>query len=306
MNPILSKIKRGGEVLPPRTLLVGAEGIGKSTFAAGAPNPLFICSEQGLTGLEHVARFTPENYAALTQFVDQLIADPADYQTIVIDTIDWMEQSVCEHICENNGKKSISAFDFGKGYAMAEEEAGLLTKKLDVLRERHKIGIIYLAHAWIKNFSNPQGDSYDRWEMKGNKKFTAKFKEAVDTIAFATHEVFKQANRATQTERTMFGGRVMYTHAAAAWEAKNRYNLPEVIDLSYDAYLKAIAENQTPVIRKRYQDLLQDPNLPEDTRIKAQSWPLDQQSAENIRIAIKRLEVKIKEAIESKAKTPKK
>ena len=97
---ILSKIKRGGETLPPRVLLSGPEGIGKSTFGAGAPAPLFISQEDGLTGLDHVARISPETYADVLATIDALTADPGEYKTLVIDTTDWLERSIHQFICE--------------------------------------------------------------------------------------------------------------------------------------------------------------------------------------------------------------
>ena len=40
-------IKKGRQKTPRRTLVYGTPGVGKSTFAAGAVNPLFIPVEDG-------------------------------------------------------------------------------------------------------------------------------------------------------------------------------------------------------------------------------------------------------------------
>ena len=42
----LEKIHTGKK--PPRIMLYGTEGIGKSTFAAQAPSPIFLPTEDGL------------------------------------------------------------------------------------------------------------------------------------------------------------------------------------------------------------------------------------------------------------------
>ena len=39
---LLKKIQRGKQPLPPRLILYGTEGIGKSTFASEAPAPVFV------------------------------------------------------------------------------------------------------------------------------------------------------------------------------------------------------------------------------------------------------------------------
>ena len=45
---MLDSIQSGKENRPPRIMIYGAEGVGKSTFAASAPNPVFIQTEDGL------------------------------------------------------------------------------------------------------------------------------------------------------------------------------------------------------------------------------------------------------------------
>ena len=47
----LKSIKKNTSFAAPRVLVYGVEGIGKSTFAAGAPSPVFIQTEDGLGSL---------------------------------------------------------------------------------------------------------------------------------------------------------------------------------------------------------------------------------------------------------------
>ncbi|WP_437226526.1 AAA family ATPase [Planctomicrobium sp. SH661] len=49
---LLKKIQRGKQPLPPRLILYGTEGIGKSTFASEAPSPVFIQTEDGLAEID--------------------------------------------------------------------------------------------------------------------------------------------------------------------------------------------------------------------------------------------------------------
>ena len=48
----LANIQRGRVSKPPRLLVFGTEGIGKSTFGSGAPKPVFIQTEDGLDDIE--------------------------------------------------------------------------------------------------------------------------------------------------------------------------------------------------------------------------------------------------------------
>ncbi|MCC7083536.1 MAG: AAA family ATPase, partial [Pirellulales bacterium] len=86
---LLAQIHKGKQPLPPRLVLYGTEGIGKSTFAASAPAPIFIQTEDGLAEIDcdkfPVAQTLDEVVAALTA----LHAESHEYQTVVIDSLDW-------------------------------------------------------------------------------------------------------------------------------------------------------------------------------------------------------------------------
>ena len=52
----LKSISKGKQQRPKRILLHGVDGVGKATFAAGAPKPIFLGSEEGTNHLD-VSRF---------------------------------------------------------------------------------------------------------------------------------------------------------------------------------------------------------------------------------------------------------
>ena len=75
--------------IPMRINLQGQDGIGKSTFAANADNPIFIQAEDGLDYIKDVARFP--KCETWTQIFDNLMAlyeTEHDYKTVVLDTTD--------------------------------------------------------------------------------------------------------------------------------------------------------------------------------------------------------------------------
>ena len=43
----LASITRGKQERPLRVIVHGVEGVGKSTFGADAPSPVFLCAEDG-------------------------------------------------------------------------------------------------------------------------------------------------------------------------------------------------------------------------------------------------------------------
>ena len=247
-NTLLNNIKKGPTMKPLRIMIVGVEGVGKSTAGAAMPNPVFICGEDGLVGPQfaETASFTPTSWAEVLQFCDELQASPDHgYKTLVIDTLDWIEPLLYAHVVQAAKKpdiKNIEDFGYGKGYAIAQQEARNLLSRLERLNGAG-MAVCILAHCAVKAFHNPAGEDYDRYEPKVNAKIAGLFREWCDCVLFAQFEQFiKQDGMKAKA----VGGqnRIVNTVHSAAWDAKNRYGLPPVLPLDMAAILEAIAKGQ--------------------------------------------------------------
>ena len=85
-------ITSGTIAAPVKTVLYGPEGIGKSTFAAQFPAPVFIDTEGGTKRL-NVARLpAPTSWAMLLDEVAEVSRGNVPCGTLVIDTADWAER----------------------------------------------------------------------------------------------------------------------------------------------------------------------------------------------------------------------
>ena len=263
--------KQIGEPPPNRILLLGQEGIGKTTFGATAPKPLFICPEQGLTQFPDIPRFVPESSRQLKEFLDELIALDANpkapggsspaisYETIVIDTVDWLEAMIHADLCKQDAVSSIEDFSkgYGKGYVASAEILKSILNRLDALREKHKIRPILLGHVESKahNDPNPDLQSWDRWVAKGNKKFIGRVKEWTDVNLFATREMFQL--KSGRTEKTISGDHVMFTEWNSAFDAKNRLGLVPKIALDWAEYIAAEKDCEDGPLRIRFKNLFE-------------------------------------------------
>jgi len=241
----LKSVVTGRQEKPIRVLLFGVEGIGKSTFGASAPAPIFLGAEDGTAHLD-VTRFPmPTTWQEVLDAVRVLTVEDHGYQTLVLDTLDWAEPMLWTHICKRDGQKDIESYGYGKGYTAALDEWRVFLASLERLREAKGMHLVFLAHSWIKPFKNPEGSDFDRYEMKLNAKAGGLLKEWVDAVLFANYQTFAETDAKTKRVKGIStGARLIYTTRTAAYDAKNRYSLPEQMPLSWEEFYGAARAHQ--------------------------------------------------------------
>ena len=227
------KIIEGVERTPIKCVIYGAEGVGKSSLASKMPNPLFIDTEGGTARL-NVRRVKAASWEELLAVVRAVIANPSVCKTLVVDTADWAETLCIEFICNKYRQASIESFGYGKGYTYLGEEFNELLKLLTNVSE---VGInaVVIAHGKPRKFELPEEQGrFDRWEMKLTKQVAPLLKEWCDMLLFCNYKTFIVTTE-NNTKKAQGGKRVMYTSHHPTFDAKNRFNLPEELDLDYKA-----------------------------------------------------------------------
>ena len=268
----LANVSRGKQERPLRVIIYGVEGVGKTTFGAEAPRPIFLCAEDGTSHLD-VARFpSPRSWTETIEAVRVLLRDEHDFKTLVIDSLDWLEPLCWTHVCQTGGKASIEDFGYGKGYVLAVERWRELLTNLDLLVRNRRMNVVMVAHSAVKRVDDPQAGAFDRYRMKLHEKTSDVLREWVDAVLFARHEV-RVIERNGKPRGQSSGARLLHTTWTAAYDAKNRFDLPETLPLSWEDF-EAACKVHTPAdpakLRAEIEGLL--PQLDEETRGKATDY----------------------------------
>ena len=226
------QITRGFIPSGQKVIIYGPEGIGKTTLASQFPNPVFIDTE-GSTKNYDVARFpAPTTWQPLKQEAEYPLTHPGEIGTLVIDTADWAEKLCNQAVCSRSNKNGIEDFGYGKGYTYAAEEFGRL---LDILNRVVAAGIhvVITAHAQLRKVEQPdEMTAYDRWELKCSKQLSPMLKEWADMVLFCNYKTIIVQNE-NGKGKAQGGRRVMYTTHHTCWDAKNRFNMQDELDMDY-------------------------------------------------------------------------
>lgn len=251
------EINRGKIKSAIRLVAYGPEGIGKSTFASQFPDPLFIDVEGGTKQLD-VARFPqPETWKDITDMIDAVIEEPELCGTLVIDTIDRAESLLTAQLLAEGRVDSIEKYGggYGKGYTAIQERFNKdLLMRLDRLIAKG-VNVVLLAHAAMRKLESPDDPPYDRWELKVSKKVAPVVKEWADILLFMNYEVMvvEENGRAKAKGQAK---RRMHANHKPTYDAKNRYGLPDDMELSFEP-LREVYEGNVP-IRKEKTELRTD------------------------------------------------
>jgi hypothetical protein len=246
----LATLNRTTALKPPRILIHGVHGVGKTTFAAGAPDPVFILTEDGLGTLEVPHFPLAKTLDEVMQALGALYSEQHAFKTLVVDSVDWLEPLVWAKVCQDQKLKSIEDAGYGKGYVAALDLWREYIEGLNALRDDKRMAIVQIAHTDIKRFDSPESEPYDRYVIKLHSKASALLQEHSDVVLFANYRIStvksdvgfnKKVTRALGS-----GERLLHTAERPAFLAKNRYALPETLEMSWAALAEAMPHGILP------------------------------------------------------------
>lgn len=237
------ELSEGPVARAQRLLIYGPEGIGKTTMASQMPDPVFVDVEDG-SGHLYVRRMpTPPNWGVLLDECRSVAEEPADVKTLVVDSVDAAERLCQRFVCDRYKKDNVEAWGYGKGYTIAADEFQHLLDVLDRVIAAG-VNVVLVAHAQMRKFERPDEEgAYDRFEVKLHRHVASKVKEWSDAVLFLDYETFVSVDESGKGKATG-GKRVIRTAHNVSWDAKNRWGLPDKLDLDKDGIARVTAHMQ--------------------------------------------------------------
>ncbi|MFM1525242.1 MULTISPECIES: ATP-binding protein [Helcococcus] len=256
------EINSGKIAKAQKVVIYGVEGIGKSSLASKFPDALFIDLE-GSTNNMNVRRIeTPSSWSIFLQQLEWLKKEKP-CKTVVIDTADFLEEYLCKpHVVSTipNGKngfvKNIEDYGYGAGYKHLADVWGkdFLNRASDLVNAG--LNVVILAHATQRKVDLPdEMNSYDRYELKLEKKTSSLTKEWADLLLFLNFktDVITIKDGMSTKRKGQGQKRMMYTTHHASYDAKNRNDLKDEYELNYD-FISHIFDDKKEEVFYRNED----------------------------------------------------
>jgi len=236
----LSDIQSAKRLTPPKVLIYGGPKVGKSTFAAGAPSPVAIQLEEGLSSIDIPAFPLASSWAEVLSCVEAL-AEPHEFRTVVVDSLDWLEPLIWAEVCRVGKVDSIEQVGggYGKGYVETVKLWREFLDGMDWLRSRGMTPIL-IAHDEVRKIEPVDGEPYEQAGIKLHKRAAGLVTEWADVIGYARSKHSLVGDPKKHTRAVSTGQRVLCVGQRPAYVSGNRFGLPDEMPLVWADFQAAL------------------------------------------------------------------
>lgn len=202
--------------------------------------------ESGYTTLYNANRvperpqMTMKSWPDVLAQVEALVKDPGRIKLLVFDAVGGFERLCHRLVCETQfkgdwGEKGF--IGYMRGYDISISEWLKLLSALERLRfGPAAVDVLLLGHAKVQPFKNPMGADFDRYACECHHKTWGVTHKWADAVLFGTFASVVDRDKPSDKKGKGIGGtqRVIYTERRDAFDAKNRFGLPQEIDIPND------------------------------------------------------------------------
>jgi hypothetical protein len=246
---LIDSVRKGRHPRPPKIVVYGGPKVGKSTFGAGIPGAVFVQTEEGLDALDVHAFPLAQSFDAVLKSLRALAKEEHEYKALVLDSLDWLEPLVWDHVCRQHSVASIEEVGggYGKGYIEAVKVWRQFLEAMDYLRDNRGMTVVLIAHDEIRKFEPVDSEAYDYAALKLHKRAAAVVEEWADIIGYAKIKTLirtQDKGFGQSHARAIAPGDVRELHVGQnpAYVSGNRYGLPDILPLEWAELSKALRE----------------------------------------------------------------
>jgi hypothetical protein len=228
----LNTLQAGIQKIPLRALIYGAHGIGKSHFASEFPNPVFLDTEGNVNHLTP-PKHRVSSWSEAQVFLQLLLTQSHDFQTLIIDSIDPLEEWGKEPACKLAGTQDISE-GYGKGWGQLTGLFQGLRNLLEALNVQKNMHILCISHVKTKRVLELDKPPYDMIMPLLHERVMPIFADWCTFIGYAHKSLvvdknidagFGQIKTVMKEEDTPFGSRVLQVGPSSVHVVKETFNL---------------------------------------------------------------------------------
>ena len=235
----LANVSKGKLEVPIKCIGYGPDGAGKSTWASGAPKPIWLPLDNRTAHLDIQRLPQPTTWDEALEGLRLLEVEKHDYETVVVDPVNWLEPMLAAKLTGDPLVDLANWKSYSKGFEAAVPHWRVLVLQLERLWLRG-MNVLLLAHCKVQNFADPEGPAYDRYELSLDKKAAGLLKQWCDYVLLMKHEAVGKVDATTKRARGQeTGRRLIYTTWTAAYDAKFSGSVPPTLELSWPAFLDA-------------------------------------------------------------------
>lgn len=230
--------------VPAKMVIYGVPKIGKSRFAAQAPDVFFINIEGGLQYLPSKVRATPKlsTYDEVMAWLKHIYESDFKAGCIAIDSFDWLEglaqaKLIKMYNATSITDSSVKEFAYHKGVMEAATMAKAALRWLDAIYKKKGIPAIIIAHSEVKTVSLPTHDDFQRYQMKLSKSAAERLCEWADLVLFADFAFY-----VTKDGKKSEPKRMLRAGGSADYIGGGRMRISKDLPLDYNELVKEITK----------------------------------------------------------------
>jgi hypothetical protein len=219
----------------PKGIVYGPPGVGKTTFGAGTSRPLIIDCENGAAHVNCDRTPYLSNWTAIQQWLEALADGGHDYETVVVDSVDWLLRRAEEHVSGVDGtaagmKQTLNRSHGGYGNGKQVLKNYVYQYLLPTLDKIVNAGVavVLLAHATRRELTTIDGITVEKSAPEIHPDLANTMIEWSDFVGAARMDTT---------------GRELVLYETAQLLGKNRYAIIAPLPLSWPALMQAIIAN---------------------------------------------------------------